>query len=77
MFNNIQMICIETFLLTLHSRLKTANVYCDVTQNRKMKSAVKLIVCEIRMNQQRYRIKIDGNFLIVIINFIITHRILH
>ena len=39
MLNNIQKICIETFLLTLHSRLYTANVYFEVTQNRKMSSA--------------------------------------
>ena len=39
MFDNIQKICIETFLLTLLTPIETAYVYCDVTQNRKMTSA--------------------------------------
>ena len=38
MFDNIQKIYIETFLLTLHLCLLTANVYSDITQNRKIMS---------------------------------------
>ena len=52
MFNNIEKVCIKTFLLTPHS---------DVTQNWKMLSA-DVIVCKSTMEQDKIRFIIDEIF---------------
>ena len=77
MFIYIQKTCIETFLLTLHSRQYTANVYCDITKHRKNDVCrgyvVKLIKCKITIKQDKIRIIKDEIFRILIIYMYIAH----
>ena len=65
------------FSLVRQSSLKTANVYCDVTQNRKMTSTdvIKKIISEITLQKDRTRFIIDEIFRIIIIIIYITHSI--
>ena len=80
MFNNIQKICIETFVLTLHSRLWTANFlwrHSKPNNDVRRKYVVKYIICEITLKEDKIWIIVDEIFRIVIIYMYITHSILH
>ena len=79
LFNNIQKICIETFLLTLNSRLRQLTFIVTSFKTEKWRlpmlcCSVNYCICEITMKQDRFRMIMNEMFRIVISNMYIIHK---